>query len=186
METTDLAEYLSNCIISYDRESLDLEYNTYFGRVLVPIDKIDDIPCEVVILFHDKICKLVIRSNEPYYDEDLEAHMPYELYCTDYYFISKLGTDSNNIKIYLDKWFLDIEELVYNKITCRFVKKNKYHIFKFINNMKNVSFGEDCCVCHEKTTKKTNCNHHLCYTCLIQIKRNDEGDILCPMCRDSL
>jgi hypothetical protein len=44
---------------------------------------------------------------------------------------------------------------------------------------KNDDPTEECCVCLEETTTKTNCGHTICVPCWNQIKK-----IQCPLCRN--
>jgi hypothetical protein len=51
----------------------------------------------------------------------------------------------------------------------------------------SVSDDEDkCCICYEPTLTRGCCTHSICIPCAIQIKPDDEDDILCPICRDIL
>lgn len=52
-----------------------------------------------------------------------------------------------------------------------------------------------CCVCLEPTLSKTNCNHYLCFACVVQMNPNvvqgyDEDEVEfelhCPVCRNEL
>jgi len=38
---------------------------------------------------------------------------------------------------------------------------------------------DECCVCFELTSQKTNCNHSVCYSCMIKMTS-------CPLCRGEL
>jgi hypothetical protein len=38
---------------------------------------------------------------------------------------------------------------------------------------------DECCVCFELTSQKTNCNHSVCYSCMIKMTS-------CPLCRGKL
>jgi hypothetical protein len=39
---------------------------------------------------------------------------------------------------------------------------------------------EECCVCFEETSQKTSCNHFVCNSCVIKLKKK------CPLCRSKL
>lgn len=54
-------------------------------------------------------------------------------------------------------------------------------IISHIPESSNIIFNySECCVCLDKTTTKTSCNHYLCAKCESQIKTRT-----CPMCRKS-
>ena len=56
-----------------------------------------------------------------------------------------------------------------------------------LNNIKKRNlrlFGNElneCCVCYEKTVKKTICKHNLCFKCYLKLEQKS-----CPLCRKEL
>lgn len=72
---------------------------------------------------------------------------------------------------------------------------NKYLCSKN-NNIKCTNRYDECCVCNEFTTTKTECKHSLCYVCWSAIgkKAHDDADnyeddhieISCPLCREDI
>lgn len=69
-----------------------------------------------------------------------------------------------------------LNKLKFDKLTGKFksiIEPN------FDSILKNVTVNyKECCVCLENTLMALKCDHHICYECKSQLKKNK-----CPMCR---
>ncbi len=86
-----------------------------------------------------------------------------------------------DIKVSLQKIKKIIPNLKFDKM-CGKIYTNKSKSFEQIclNEFgSNFIESNECCVCGETTTTKTNCCHFLCVECWSHIKSNQ-----CPMCRE--
>lgn len=188
---TNLSIFIYNSMLGYDESKHSI---SDWGYILVPITEIDNIECDVSIRYTNKHLKLSIVTDYLFCDDDGDSK-EIELWSSDtIYKNSTIEFDTELIKVCLDKWFMDIEELKFCKLRSRFYKKYESNIFDFIKTMKNIKCGEDCAVCYEKTNHKTHCQHSICVPCLIKVKEtkteedNEYQDMHkhCPICRESL
>ena len=88
-----------------------------------------------------------------------------------------------------------IRNIRFCKYTGKFIHKNNVHyakvhqslptVFKNNENIRfNTTESNNCVVCYEKTITVTSCNHSVCIPCAINIKRDQDDDALCPICRE--
>jgi len=69
-----------------------------------------------------------------------------------------------------------LNKLKFDKLTSNFKLIIEPNFDDILEN-KTVKYKE-CCVCFENTTRTTRCDHHLCYECIIELKKES-----CPICR---
>lgn len=86
-----------------------------------------------------------------------------------------------------------IKNIKFNKFEGYFEENESVEIklIKELKEIENVELhGDECCVCYEKTIKKTCCGHNLCFVCWsgIKVERDDSRKIIisCPMCRENI
>jgi len=87
----------------------------------------------------------------------------------------------NDIKVALQKMKKIIPNLKFDKMFGKIYTDQVKSFEQICLNEFGSSFIEcnECCVCNETTTTKTNCYHFLCIECLSHIRSNQ-----CPMCRE--
>jgi len=84
----------------------------------------------------------------------------------------------------------NFDNLKFCKIKNRFVEKDDIFV-KAINCFDlNCQDADECCVCYDKTTVKTKCNHTLCLECISKMKKfipqTSRNYINCPMCKQKV
>jgi len=86
-----------------------------------------------------------------------------------------------DIKVALQKMKKIIPNLKFDKMFGKIYTDQVKSFEQICLNEFGSSFIEcnECCVCNETTTTKTNCYHFLCIECLSHIRSNQ-----CPMCRE--
>jgi hypothetical protein len=81
-----------------------------------------------------------------------------------------------------EKCFDELLHYKFDKMKNDFVDGREEQIpFEFYSRLISPNLTltyQDCCVCLEKTSGKTKCNHTICESCLTKIKTNK-----CPLCR---
>ena len=88
-----------------------------------------------------------------------------------------------------------IRNIRFCKYTGKFIHKKNVHYAKVHQNLPNMFKNNDnikfnttesnkCIVCYDPTMTVTSCNHSVCIPCAINIKRDADQDVLCPMCRE--
>jgi hypothetical protein len=109
------------------------------------------------------------------------------------------GWNCEMMQLSIIGYFEMMGKLKYNKLLDKFVIPEsscieKYH-YEVWGGLDGVEMeGEICCVCHEITTSKTDCDHSLCLQCWSKLKKEDPPDPdeymvgikghKCPICRD--
>lgn len=156
-------------------------------RIVIPIDRIYNISvhCEFIITDFG-YATFTIKSWNTHQAMDIE----YELY---YQRSDKIEKDEDVFK--LVKFIFDIiPKLKFDKCIGRFVReivRPDYTIFEAFEQCDFIKMTyAQCCVCHERTTTKTECNHHLCIQCWDQLKEvekdNRHAFRYCPLCREEI
>ena len=84
----------------------------------------------------------------------------------------------------LDNLSTVLSSLKFNRFECRFEMKQSID-WSFLTSETVKLRYEQCCVCFEATNMETNCKHALCVPCYDSIKRDDDGDTPCPLCREA-
>lgn len=159
----------------------------YSTLIRVPINKIDGIKCDTFIYISKYTTTLKIETERTYInsDEEEEEYTPIHLYHKHFRFEDKEVTEEL-FGIILDKWFMDIGELKFDKRSSIFQLPNQIAMWAFLDTIPNVSLGDKCPVCYEMTANKLCCSHHICIPCLVELKPNNEKHILCPVCREMI
>ena len=93
----------------------------------------------------------------------------------------------------LTKMFEILENIRIDKFSGEFYDSsiarednNKYFIDK-IQKFQNIKLRcVECSVCYEMTKTKTGCGHNICIPCMTNIKRDENRDIYCPICRKEI
>ena len=100
-----------------------------------------------------------------------------------------------SIAIVLKEMIDKIRLLKFDRRDCRFRAQEEINInsslISMFSSIDNVETNLDkCCVCHEKTSVLTSCNHHICIPCadkvlsITQEEYDDDDNVRkCPMCR---
>lgn len=91
------------------------------------------------------------------------------------------------IIFYLTEFKNILKNLKFDKCSGRFVLDGDIdNIMEVLEDIDNVELiYDDCCVCRDKTTTTTICNHHICYECYSNLKVDDDNNRTCPICRDT-
>ena len=153
------------------REELQSHIEHYkCNFIILPIKSIDSIDCCVKILTNecnDKPCYVMKITSNKDCEADEDGDMSEHVYWGE--------------KIELNQIKETLQSLKYNHFDGRF-QKNEIIDWSFLENDKIKLRYEECCVCHEKISSKTNCGHSLCVPCYDKIK-SKEGMTACPCCR---
>jgi hypothetical protein len=160
----------------------------YSNIMKIPIEIIDNILVDVRIdYFVDKTINLIIDTPRAYHiDEEITECLILYLF-KDTTFLNKDELFSpETLKIVIDKLFIDLNSLKFDKVQNRLCKDNECGMFDFLMDLNNLKIGEECCVCHDKTTNKVICKHTICTPCLVQLKPTEDNDINCPLCRKNI
>ena len=98
----------------------------------------------------------------------------------------------------MDRLNTIIRDIRFSKVHGKFLHKNntlymsiKDTIQVFFKDNENIQFKKidddsRCCICYEETLTTSCCAHPLCIPCAIEIKPDEDGEQLCPICRDVL
>jgi hypothetical protein len=169
-------------------EDMFNEFKRDGNYYLNDIEFIDGISVNVLIVrSHMKDLIIRIESDEVYINAN-----PFGLYDS---FIKIEGTkELLDFQEAFEKVIIELQEISFDKITSRFVKKNKNYVTQIFPELfksgKVVSNQHECCVCYEKTRQRTPCNHILCFPCWSKVKsvknKDDEKEKPCPLCREDL
>jgi hypothetical protein len=176
---------------------------------------IDNIPCNITLKYYDdgKIrlilhhTRVLKKLGELLNDEDDE----YLYNLIEEPILFQMGhhmTIENKSRYVMEQLNIAIQNIRFCRYTGKFVHKDivdyvqvKTQIQTFFKNNTNIKFcvgwqqsataqGADnddkCCICYEPTLTTGCCTHPICIPCAIQIKPDEEDDILCPICRDIL
>lgn len=174
-------------------------------RIKCPINKIDGLKCEPVLLItysynlhtndYNMTIIINIMSNTIMYNNSTTEKN---------YFMEKLYTKNNKIITVIDiiKILLIVKYLFFNLKYCylsNLLELNtsiNLDLFTSVFDNPNIEiFGEKCCVCFMITTNKTQCNHSLCFKCWEEIKPQqfeeeeeeyEETILPCPLCRQNI
>ena len=103
----------------------------------------------------------------------------------------------NKSRYVMEQLNISIQNIRFCKYTGKFVHKDivdyssiRDQIRVFFKDNTNIQFSDDnddkCCICYEPTLTAGCCTHPICIPCAMQIKPDEEDDILCPICRDVL
>lgn len=179
------------------RNSIDASKSGYSHFLRLPITEIDGIECNFrFVIFRDSLV-IVAESYFSLFAPDEEN--PDESTSSDImfykrYFAITEDTTVENITETLDKWFAEISNLKFDKLcdygadhnaANAFVSKERCGIFDFMKNT-TLKIGEECCVCYDLTSRKTICGHCICIPCLSKMKGNEDNELVCPVCRETI
>jgi len=75
--------------------------------------------------------------------------------------------------------------LKFDNYQSKFIEDSEKRFFELERKaFKNNLDDKECCVCFEKTTSTTTCDHPICVKCFYQIRKKSIDDtVKCPMCR---
>jgi hypothetical protein len=174
-------------------------------RIKFPINKIDGLKCESILLItysynlhkddYNMTIIINIMSNTIMYNDSTNEKN---------YFIEKIYNKNNKIITIIDiiEILLIMKYLFYNLKYCyisNMLELNTYinvELFTSIIDNPNIEIlGEKCCVCFITTTNKTPCKHSLCFKCWEEIKPQqveeeeqgyEETILPCPLCRQNI
>jgi hypothetical protein len=105
------------------------------------------------------------------------------------------------MQILMSKLIIEINEKhdIFDETLNITISKKKYGKIRITNNVNNICFNfmdciiphshnnkeqKECCVCYDKTTNMSSCNHSICIKCRNQIL-NIYNKFNCPLCRKS-
>ena len=172
-------------------------------RIKFPINKIDGLKCEPILLitysynlhtddYNMTIIINIMSNNIMYNDSRIEKN----------YFMEKVFNKNNKLITIIDiiEILLIMKYLFYNLKYCymsNILELNpslNLELFASIFDNPNIEIlGEKCCVCFITTTNKTKCNHSLCFKCWEEIKPQqveleeyEETILPCPLCRQNI
>ena len=96
-----------------------------------------------------------------------------------------------NIYDELNKFTIILDDLKYCKMSGQLESTPSYYPVdcRFLKSPNIKSRYEECCVCYEITSTKTQCNHPLCLKCwsqIVEVREEDEFEQHCPICRVDL
>jgi hypothetical protein len=172
-------------------------------RIKFPINKIDGLKCEPILLItysynlhtndYNMTIIIHITSNTIMYDDNTIEKI---------YYREKVYNKNNKIITAIDiiEILLIVKYLLFNLKYCyvsNMLELNPYinlDLFTSMFDNPNIEMsGEKCCVCFVTTTNKTPCKHSLCFKCWEQVKSQqvDEGEyeetiLPCPLCRKNI
>ena len=143
-------------------------------NVHVPIDKIDGVDVSVNIVNPGKC------------EEGCTCKKPKMYFLVDY----------TNSETRTEKYAINNQEefdIIVAKITCWEFDKLSNKFVDGSEHIKTIEFYscfmspkiqlryDECCVCLEKTSGKTKCNHPICLSCFTNLKKPK-----CPLCRENI
>lgn len=166
---------------------------------------IDNIPCNItlkyyndgkirLILHHKNILK---KLGELLNDEDDE----YLYNLIEEPILFQIGNHMSletKSRYVMEQLNVAIQNIRFCKYRGKFVHRDivdyvlvKDQIQAFFKDNTNIHFCVDddqdkCSICYESTITTGCCTHPICIPCAMQIKPDEEDDILCPICRDIL
>jgi hypothetical protein len=169
---------------------------------------IDDMPVYIKLVYNPigKSVRIVLYNINIIRYTEIDDDDDYNLYPNNWFQISAdLETDTtiNNIINNLKE---TIASLRFDAYLGKFIKNDEIdrlqldtdilELFKNIPTVKTskLRHSDNCCVCLQDTTCKTNCDHYLCFRCVVQLIPNkiiseddeDEYELWCPICRSEL
>jgi hypothetical protein len=137
------------------------------GCSRIPIEQIDGV---------DVVVWMEYNPNQDYAVMRLEIHIKNDPF------------EEPNIRRYIkteddfEKYFDELLHLKFDKMKNEFVDGRVEQIpFEFYSRLISPNIKlifEDCCVCLEKTSGKTHCQHAICKICMSKMKTRK-----CPLCR---
>jgi hypothetical protein len=79
----------------------------------------------------------------------------------------------------------ELDSLRYNRMESKFERKRRHKVDWSLLETETVKMKkyDMCSVCHETVNTKTDCGHTICIPCFDKIKHGDEGETVCPCCR---
>ena len=176
---------------------------------------IDKIPCNITLKYYDdgrirlilhhknilkKLGELLNDEDDEYLynliEEPILFKMGHHMSITD----SPQGCDllGSKSRFVMEQLNIAIQNIRFCKYRGKFIHKDTVYyssirdqIHVFFKDNTNIQFsdeddGDKCCICYESTITTGCCTHPICIPCAIQIKSDEDGDILCPICRDVL
>ena len=173
-------------------------------RIKFPINKIDGLKCEPVLLItysynlhtndYNMTIIINIMSNTIMYNDTTTEKN---------YYMEKIYNKNNKIITVIDiiEILLILKYLFFNLKYCyvsNMLELNTFgniDLFTSVFDNPNIEIlGEKCCVCFITTTNKTKCNHSLCFKCWEQVQPKllddaddyDETILPCPLCRQNI
>ena len=186
-----------------EKRTPETKYSAVFHKL--PINKIDGMECNVILVMNCRCIRMVINTNRLYTDC---CHIMNDNLCNYVLFEKHFITVNETIveqsfvfkKEHFVKVLVELKTLLpklrFNRLKGKLTDKDETQDISqlfcvFLSDMKNVDTGvEECCVCSEKTFTKTPCGHTLCIQCWERIKPTrvcgDEFSPLCPMCREDI
>lgn len=159
----------------------------YCNIIKLPIKIIDDVLVDVRIEYYvSKKISIIIDTKDAYHmDEELTESLILYMFSDTTFTNKSVEFNQETLKIVIDKMLIDLNSLKFDKVQNRFCKDNECGMFDFLMDFNNLKIGEECCVCHDKTTNTVICKHTICIPCLVKLKCNEEG-ITCPLCRENI
>ena len=202
MTTTDVthfesfAEIIANEIV--ENKTRVCGY-TYLLQRLHFIKAIDDIACDVLLIIQKQNCeqqpvKVILEIDA----KNIMISDGTEDPCNNWNYYGKTYScleTKESIAIVLKEMIDKIRLLKFDRRDCRFRTQEEINInSSLISMFSSIDIVETnldkCCVCHEKTSVLTSCNHHICIPCannVEPISLDEDHDFYnirkCPLCR---
>lgn len=195
---SDIINYVSSTLFSDDHVC------NFYEEVII-----DNIPCYITMKYtEDENVRLIIHAKnihkklgELLNDEDDD----YLYNLIDEPIILQLNRHlptSTKYQIVMEQLNNTIRDIRFSKYHGKFLNKNTFRktmdysimhesLQTFFKDNTNITFKKinddaKCCICYEPTITTGCCTHPVCIPCVINIKPDEDDDILCPICRDVL
>jgi hypothetical protein len=178
-------QLLANCLIEFYDVNKETNKQLYLS-----ITKIDEIPLRCYFSFEKctRLLSFTVESNDIIDDkrDDNVVLFKLTLYCKDVEkekfldFAKQVVHFLQNAKLN-ENGELTTEtenDKIENQVNSCFLSLNSSNF--------EIKKSVECCVCYKLTKTKTLCNHSLCIRCWFSLKLDENEDVYCPLCRESI
>ena len=196
MQFESFAEIIANTIIENKKNRINF---CILHKRLHFIKAIDSIECNVLLIIQRQNCEqLPIKVLLEIDAKNIMISDGTDSPCNNWNYYGKTYScleTKESIAIVLKEMIDKIRLLKFDRRDCRFRTQEEINInsslISMFSSIDNVETNLDkCCVCHEKTSVLTSCNHHICIPCadkvlsITQEEYDDDYNVRkCPMCR---
>lgn len=187
-----MEQYIENTLFGQDKVC------NFYDQVII-----DSIPCHITLkITEDGTIRLILHNTNIHKKlgellNDEEDEYLFNL-MDDPVMFPGIIPNVRRYQYVMDKLNTTIQDIRFSKLHGKFMHKNNTQytsirdtIQVFFKDNSNIVFKksedeEKCCICYEETLTTGSCTHPVCIPCAINIKADQDNDVLCPICRDIL
>jgi len=178
-QNSEALQIFQNLLEKRNRDKCDVHMDD-IDYTFNKIQKIDNILVEVVILSRRIISDKEDKEMMTYSISSKNIHMDTNQYTQYVLYSSRWFDNKTKMDVLLvEKLLTDLHEKI--------IKMKMDKVFgKLITEVDHEDFddfidADECCVCYDKTTTLTSCEHHLCIGCWDQMTKKHLN--ACPLCK---